>query len=198
MSKEDRLFRAAVGDARLRWEGTPRVGETLLAELGCMVVPMGFFAIGGLVLLARASLLDATERMRQVHASSPPGALVITVGGIILSMFFLPGLVLEWLNLLHTVYYVTDEGVVIVDGSLLRRARRFKVPASLDLAASQGRAGSIEFGDIEYEEIDARGRVVRRESLPLRFRGLGAEASKAIEALRASRERALPPETPAA
>jgi hypothetical protein len=108
---------------------------------------------------------------------------VIIVGGIILALFFLPGLVLEWLNLLHTAYYVTDDGVVIVQGAFIRRARRFKVRAGNAISRSDAKGGSIEFGDVEYEEIDAKGRVVRRESLPLRFRGLGKETASAFEAV---------------
>jgi hypothetical protein len=189
-STEQAFLKTVSPDAKLRWSGTPNVGATLMAELGCLGVPIIAFIILGLVVAAAEGIVAGTASAHPFpRGDLPPLWLIGLFGSFVLSSFVLPGALMEWLSLRNTRYYVTTKNVIIVDGVLGRRVRRFVVPESLDLTTSPARGGTIEFGSIEHEELALPSlALVRKETLPLRFRGVGERAGEVVAALKTSRE----------
>lgn len=178
MRIEHALFRAAAPNARLRWEGAPLATPALMAELGCLGPPV----LAGVLLGLSVALAELA-----VTLEVTPRVVFGFVGAFALASFIVPGALLEWLNLAHTYYFVTTDSVVIVDGAVFRRARRFAIPRGREWKPVAARAGSIELGEVDYEEVDASGRVLRRDALPLRLRGLGDRAGEVARALDAAR-----------
>lgn len=181
-TRADRVLEAATAGREVAWRGAPGVGAALLAEVaGIGVVAIALGVLGLLVFVGFVALAPAP---------SSPGAAPdpVAVGGFVAFVVAVlavgPPLVLDALELSHTRYAATRDGLVLVSGVLFPRATLVRPPFS-KVERKPGVAGTVDLGECEHAPLDAAGRAsaAASERLWTRLRGLGLEADRAAAVL---------------